>query len=139
MCRMSKVAKGTVLKLLADLGAACALYHDEYVRHLNVRRVQADEIWAFVHAKQKNVPADHKGEWGYGDGWTWTALCRDIHAVVAGAARDTVAARYFMEDVASRLAHRVQLTTDGHRPYIAAVEAAFGSEVDYSVLNKVYS
>lgn len=140
-CRMAGVAKGTVLKLLADLGTACALYHDENVRNLNVRRVQADEIWSFVHAKQKNVPADHKGEWGYGDVWTWTAICPDTKFMVSWlvASRDTVAARYFMEDVAARLAHRVQLTTDGHKPYLAAVESAFGSEIDYSVLNKVYS
>lgn len=139
--RLTGVAKGTVLKLLADVGPVCAAFHDEKARNLNIRRVQADEIWSFVYAKAKNVPAAHENEWGYGDVWTWTAICADTKFMVSWMVgmRDTVNATFFMNDVASRLAGRIQLTTDGHRPYLTAVEDAFGADaIDYSVLQKVY-
>lgn len=139
--RLTGVAKGTVLKLLADIGPICAAFHDEKARALNIRRVEADEIWSFCHAKAKNVPAEHNGEWGYGDVWTWTAICPDTKFMVSWLVgrRDTVSAAFFMRDVADRLANRVQLTTDGHKPYLTAVDEAFGSEgIDYAVLQKVY-
>ena len=139
-CRMTGVAKNTVLKLLADLGTACAAYHDENVRDLSCLRIQADEVWSFCYAKAKNVPAEHEGEWGYGDVWTWTALCADSKFMVSWTVGDRSAdtATYFMEDVESRLANRVQLTTDGHRAYLRAVESAFGAGIDYAVLHKLY-
>ena len=139
-CRMTGVAKGTVLKLLADLGTACAAYHDETARNLSCLRVQADEIWSFVYSKEKNVPEEYAGVWGYGDVWTWTALCADSKFMVSWTVGDRSAdtGMIFMDDVASRLANRVQLTTDGHRAYLRSVEAAFGSEIDYAVLHKLY-
>ncbi len=138
--RMTGAAKGTVLKLLADIGPQCVVYHDEHARDLSSLRVQCDEIWSFVHAKAKNVPAKLDGRWGYGDVWTWTALDADTKFMISWrvGGRDTSWATLFMQDVASRLQHRVQLTTDGHRPYLAAVEHAFGSEIDYAVLRKLY-
>lgn len=139
--RITGVAKGTILKLLASVGPLCAALHDETAQNLNIRRVQADEIWSFCHAKAKNVPADHKGEWGYGDVWTWTAICPDTKFMVSWLVgmRDTVSAVFFMDDVAGRLANRVQLTTDGHKPYLMAVDETFGSEgIDYAILQKIY-
>ena len=118
---MTGPAKGTVLKLLADLGWACSDWHDENVHGLTSLRVQADEIWSFVYAKERHLPPELQDAWGYGDVWTWTAVCADskfmISWLVGG--RDTAWATLFMRDVASRLAHRVQLTTDGHKPYLA--------------------
>ena len=139
-CRITGAAKGTVLKLLADLGTACDAYQDVTLRNLPCRRVQADEIWTFANAKERNVPDAHKGEWGYGDVWTWTALCADTKLVPSWMVgrRDTEAATLFMRDLASRLRYRVQLTTDGHRPYLEAVESAFGGSIDYSQLIKLY-
>lgn len=139
-CRITGTAKGTVLKLLADVGPVCAAFHDR-ARNLNIRRVEADEIWSFCHAKAKNVPDQYSGVWGHGDIWTWTAICPDTKFMVSWLVgmRDTVSAAFFMRDVADRLAHRVQLTTDGHRPYLTAVEEAFGSDgIDYAILQKVY-
>ncbi len=139
--RMTGVAKGTVLKLLANIGPVCAALHDELARDLNIRRVQADEIWSFCHAKEKNVPAEHEGHWGYGDVWTWTAICPDTKFMISWliGRRDTVSAVFFMDDVAGRLANRVQLTTDGHRPYLTAVDETFGSDgIDYAILQKIY-
>ncbi|MBX9655251.1 IS1 family transposase [bacterium] len=138
--RMTGIAKATVSKLLVDLGTACAAYHDEHVRNLTSARIQCDEIWAFVYAKEKNVPASKKGEFGYGDVWTWTALDADSKFMVSWMVgwRDSGTAREFMLDVASRLSKRVQLTTDGHRAYLDAVEDAFGGEIDYSMLIKLY-
>ncbi len=139
-CRITGVAKGTVLKLLADVGPVCAAFHDDRARNLNIRRVEADEIWSFCHAKAKNVPDQYSGVWGYGDIWTWTAICPDTKFMVSWLVgmRDTVSATFFMNDVKDRLAHRVQLTTDGHRPYLQAVEDAFDGDVDYAVLVKLY-
>jgi IS1 family transposase len=138
--RMTGVAKNTVVKLLADLGAACAKFHDEAVRNVSAKRVQCDEIWSFIYAKQKNAPAEMQGQFGVGDVWTWTAIEAQTKLVVSWlvATRDAGAAYDFMTDVASRLRNRVQLTTDGHTPYLAAVEDAFGADIDYAMLQKIY-
>ncbi len=138
--RMTGVAKGTVLKLLADLGAACEKYQDEALRNLPCRRIQCDEIWSFCYAKAANVPEDKRGAFGFGDVWTWTALCADTKLVPTWliGRRDGHTARRFIEDLAGRLAHRVQLTTDGHKVYLEAVEGAFGADVDYAMLMKLY-
>lgn len=138
--RMTGVAKNTVVKLLVDLGTACAAYQAETLVNLPCKRIQADEIWSFVGAKDKNVPADRQGEFGIGSVWTWTAICADTKLCVSWlvSSRDAGAAYEFMTDVASRLRNRVQLTTDGHKPYLSAVEGAFGADVDYAVLQKIY-
>ena len=139
--RITGVAINTVVKLLQDLGSACLDFQDETMRNLRCQRLQCDEIWSFVYAKAKNVPEEHKSEFGYGDVWTWTALCADTKLVpcwrVGG--RDGRDAYHFMKDLAARLAHRVQLTTDGHKAYLEAVDGAFGSEIDYAMLIKLYS
>ena len=138
--RMVGVSRNTVTKLLLDLAEACAAYQDGALRNLPCRRVQADEIWSFVYAKAKNVPAEKRGEFGYGDVWTWNAICADTKLAVSWmvGSRDAGVATEFMRDVAGRLAHRVQLTTDGLKVYLEAVEDAFGSEIDYAVLQKLY-
>jgi len=139
-CRMTGVAKGTVLKLLADIGTVCAEYQHEHLRNLTCNKIQCDEIWSFCYSKDKNVPEDKKGKFGYGDVWTWTAICADSKLVPSFyiGTRDLTSAKVFMNDLASRMKHRVQLTTDGHKAYIEAVEDAFGSEIDYSQLIKLY-
>jgi len=137
--RMTGVAKHTILKLLEDIGCACAAYHHRHVRGLRVRRLQCDEIWAFVGAKAKNVSVERKAE-GWGDAWTWTAidagtkLC--VSYLVGG--RDTGWATDFMLDCAYRIVGRPQITTDAHKPYLKAVEVAFGGDADYAMLHKVY-
>jgi IS1 family transposase len=138
-CRMTGVAKHTVLKLLKDLGCACAAYHDANVRNVTVRRVQCDEIWAFVYAKQKNVTAEQM-EQGAGDAWTWTAIDADTKLILSYTLGDRGAgtAYTFMQDVASRTRNRIQLTTDGHRVYRDAVEQAFGAHIDYAMLVQLY-
>ena len=138
--RMTGVAKNTVAKLLVDLGKACAEYHDKHVRNVKATRIQCDEIWSFCHAEQKNVPAEHQGEFGYGDIWTWTALASESKLIVSYLVglRDGGYATEFIRDVASRLADRVQLTTDGHKAYLEAVEDAFGGDIDYARLVKLY-
>jgi IS1 family transposase len=138
--RITGVAKNTVVKLLADLGTACAEYHDQHVVNVKAKRVQCDEIWTFVDMKQKNVPAERKGEFGVGDVWTWVALDADSKLCVSYmlGLRDAGYATEFMNDVSGRLANRVQLTTDGHRAYLEAVEDAFRGDVDYAQLVKVY-
>lgn len=137
--RLTGVSINTVTKLLVDLGTACAKYHDEYVRRLKVRRLQCDEIWCFVGAKAKNVTPERKAE-GWGDVWTWTAIDAEtkmcVSYLVGG--RDAAWAGDFMEDCASRINGRVQVTTDGHRAYLEAVEGAFGMDVDYAQLQKIY-
>jgi IS1 family transposase len=129
----------TVARLLVDLGCACAAYHNRYVRNLKVRRLQADEIWCFVGAKAKNVSAEKKLE-GWGDIWTWVGIDADTKLVVSYlvGGRDGGWAKEFMEDCASRIKNRVQITTDGHRAYLDAVENAFGADIDYAQLQKVY-
>jgi IS1 family transposase len=138
--RMTGVAKNTIVKLLADIGAACAEYQDKAFQNLNCQRVQCDEIWSFVGAKAKNVPAEKQGEFGYGDVWTWVAIDADTKLVPCWhvGRRDANAAYEFMQDLSSRLRHKVQLTTDGHKPYLEAVEAAFGGDIDYAMLVKIY-
>jgi IS1 family transposase len=138
--RMTGVAKNTIVKLLADLGTACAKYHDEHVRDLRSKRIQVDEIWSFVYARKQNVPADKRDQFGVGDVWTWTAIDADSKLVVSYlvGTRDTGYATEFMHDVAGRLAERVQLTSDGLRAYFIAVPDAFGADVDYARLVKVY-
>ena len=139
--RMTGVSKVTILKLLAALGPACADYQDQVFHNLKCRRIQCDEIWAFCYAKKKNVPAELKGKFGYGDVWTWVAIDADTKLVPAFMVgnRDARSARMFIEDLASRLAHRVQLTTDGLKVYLEAVEGAFGCDIDYAQLVKVYA
>jgi IS1 family transposase len=136
---MTGAAKGTVLKLLADLGTACATYHDEHVRNVAAKRIQCDEIWSFCYAKEKNAPEEKKAE-GAGSLWTWTALDADSKLIVSYlcGGRDAAWAMDFMKDVASRLTTRVQITTDGHKAYVEAVEGAFGMDVDYAMLIKLY-
>ena len=138
--RMTGVAKNTILKLLDELGPVCSEYQNSVMRNLKCKRIQCDEIWQFCYAKEKNVPADKKGQFGFGDVWTWVAIDADtklIPTFMLGN-RDSHTARVFMDDLASRLANRVQLTTDGLRVYLEAVEGAFGSEIDYALLIKVY-
>jgi IS1 family transposase len=137
--RITGVAKHTVLKLLKDLGCACAAYHDSQVRNLRVSRLQCDEIWAFVYAKDKNLTIE-QAQAGAGSVWTWTAIDADTKLIVSYAVGDRgpVTAKAFMLDIASRITNRFQLTTDGHRPYAEAVENAFGSEIDYAMLVKLY-
>ena len=139
--RMTDVSKPTILKLLADLGTACAKYQDEKLRNLPCKRVQADEIWSFCFAKDKNLSDEMKGKFGFGSVWTWTAICADTKLMISWLVgeRSVPYAVKFIDDLASRLAHRVQLTTDGHKPYLRAVEGAFGSEIDYAVLEKIYA
>jgi len=139
-CRIVGVAKNTVLKLLAELGEACAKYHDEHVRNVKATRIQCDEIWSFCHSKQKNVPVEHQGEFGFGDVWTWTALESESKLIVSYLVglRDSGYATEFIRDVASRLVDRVQLTTDGHKAYLEGVEDAFGGDIDYAQLVKLY-
>jgi IS1 family transposase len=136
--RMTGVAKATVSKLLVDLGAVCEKFHDATVRNVQSNRIECDEIWSFVGAKAKNVPACKVGFWG--DVWTWTAIDPESKLIVSYlvGGRDAQWAGVFMNDVADRLANRVQLTTDGHKAYLSAVENAFGSNVDYTVLEKHY-
>ncbi len=138
--RMTGVAKNTIVKLLADLGRACAEYQDKAFRSLPCKRIQCDEIWSFCYAKEKNVPEDKKGLFGYGDVWTFTAICADTKLVPSWhiGRRDIEDAIIFMKDLAGRLASRVQLTTDGHKMYLEAVESAFGSGIDFSQLVKIY-
>ncbi|MGO9649636.1 MAG: IS1 family transposase [Terriglobales bacterium] len=137
--RMTGAAKNTVVKLLADLGCACAAYHNRNVRGLKVRRLQCDEIWCFVGAKAKNVSVEKKQE-GWGDVWTWIGIDADTKLVVSHlvGGRDGGWAKDFMEDCAKRISNRVQITTDGHRAYLDAVENAFGADIDYAMLQKIY-
>jgi len=137
--RMTGVAKNTVVKLLCDLGRACSEYQDKAFVNLKCKRLQCDEIWSFVGAKEKNCTAEMKAK-GAGDAWTWTAICADTKLIPCWfvGARDAGCAYHFMHDLAGRLASRVQLTTDGHKPYLSAVEDAFGAEIDYAMLQKIY-
>ena len=130
----------TVSKLLVDLGKACTAYQIEHLVDLRSTRIECDEIWEFVYAKNRNVPDEHRDEFGYGDVWTWVALDPDTKLVASWLVgrRDGPDAMAFLLDLAPRLRNRVQITTDGHKPYIEAVEAAFGKDVDYAMLIKVY-
>jgi IS1 family transposase len=138
--RMTGVSKVTILKLICDLGSACAEYQDRTLRNLNCKRLQCDEVWQFCYAKEKNVPADKKGQFGYGDVWTWAAIEADTKLVPAFMVgnRDAKSAAMFIDDLKSRLTSRIQLTTDGLKVYLEAVEGAFGADVDYAMLIKIY-
>jgi IS1 family transposase len=138
-CRMLGVGKHTILRLLEDAGCACAAYHEANVRNLRVARAQCDEVWSFVYAKQKNVREEQMAK-GAGDCWTWTCIDADTKLIISYMLGDRGAAtaQAFMQDVASRISNRIQLTTDGHRVYADAVEDAFGSEIDYAMLVKIY-
>ena len=138
--RMTGVAKNTIVKLLAEIGEACNAFQDKTLRKLPCQRIQCDEIWSFVGAKAKNVPREKRGQFGIGDVWTWTALCADTKLIVSWRVgdRDAGTAHEFTTDLAARLANRVQLTSDGHSVYLNAIEAAFGANVDYAMLVKLY-
>jgi len=140
ICRMFQVGKNTVARLLVQAGAVCADFQDKALRNLKCQRIQCDEIWAYVGAKDKNVPLDRKDQFGVGSVWTWVALDADskLAACWMIGDRSAQAAYEFMKDLSGRLASRVQLTTDGHNAYLNAVEGAFGSGVDYAMLVKIY-
>jgi IS1 family transposase len=139
-CRMTGTAKGTVTRLLAEVGKACAKYQEEYLIHLTSKRIQCDEIWSFCYAKQKNVPEEKQGTYGFGDVWTWVALDADTKLTVSFLVglRNIECATHFINDLKDRLANKIQLTTDGYKVYLDAVDNAFGSEIDYAILNKLY-
>jgi len=138
--RMTGASKNAIQRLLATIGPACEAYQNRTLRSLPCKRIQCDEIWSFCYAKQKNVPAEKQGQFGYGDVWTWTALCADTKLIASWkiGTRGASTAYALMHDLAERLANRMQLTTDGHRVYADAVETAFGSEIDYAMLVKIY-
>lgn len=138
--RMTGASKNTVTKLLRDIGKVCEQYHDKVMVNLPCKRIQVDEIWSFCYAKQKNVPPEYQGQFGYGDVWTWVALDADTKLVPAWLVgkRDADWAGMFMYDLSKRLRNRVQLTSDGHKSYLSAVEDAFGGDIDYATLVKMY-
>lgn len=138
--RMTGVARNTILSLVVDAGHACAEYQDKALQNLNCRRLECDEIWAFCYAKDKNLPESKQGKFGFGSIWTWIALDADTKLIASWMVgnRDEVSARMFMEDLAGRLTHRVQLTTDGLHAYLNAVDYAFSGDIDYAILIKVY-
>ena len=138
--RLADVSFNTVAKLLIEAGKVCVDLHDELVQGVTSRRVQCDEVWSFTYAKQKNVATAKAAPQEAGDTWTWTALDADTKLIVSSmvGGRDAEYANAFMDDVASRLANRVQMTTDGHKAYLEAVEGSFGAAIDYAQLIKVY-
>ncbi len=138
--RMTGVAKNTIVKLLEEIGSVCAEYQDKTLRNLKCKQIQCDEIWSFCYAKQKNVPEDKKGQFGFGDVWTWTALDPESKLIVSWyvGLRNAEHGKVFMNDLASRLSNRVQLTSDGLHAYLEAVDEAFGSNIDYAMLIKIY-
>jgi len=136
--RIADVAFNTVAKLFIETAKVCAEYQDKAFRNLTCKRLQLDEIWSFVYAKAKNVPEGKQGQ--AGDVWTWVAIDADSKLVPSWriGSRDSITACEFVKDLASRLANRVQITADGHKPYLVAVDAAFGSDVDFAQLIKIY-
>jgi IS1 family transposase len=138
--RMTGVAKNTVSKLLVEIGAACSEFQDKTMRNLKCKRLQCDEIWSFVGCKQKNTTAEKQATKSWGDVWTWTALDAETKLVPCWyvGTRDGWAAYHFIHDLKERLASRVQLTTDGHKAYLEAVEDAFGADIDFAQLVKIY-
>ena len=138
--RVTGVSKNTVTKLLIAAGRACMAYHDEKVRNVEAKRVQVDEIWSFVYAKQRNVATAKRLDLAYGDVWTWTAIDADSKLILSYlvGGRDSDYAIGFMDDLCSRITNRVQLTSDGHKAYLEAVEGAFGGDIDYAMLVKLY-
>ncbi len=140
IARVADVSFNTVSKLLVDAGKVCMAYHDANVRDVKARRVQVDEIWSFVYAKQRNVATAKRLDLAFGDVWTWTAIDADSKLILSYlvGGRDSDYAIGFMDDLRSRLANRVQLTSDGHKAYLEAVEGAFGGDIDYAMLVKLY-
>jgi IS1 family transposase len=138
--RVTGVSINTVTKLLVDAGKACDAYHDEHVRGVKATRIQCDEVWAFCYSKQKNVATAKAAPEGAGDVWTWTALEADSKLLVSYmvGGRDSDYALALMDDLRGRLANKVQLTTDGHKAYLSAVEDTFGADIDYAMLVKLY-
>ena len=138
--RIADVSINTVTKLLADVGEACAEYQDKTMRKLNCKRIQCDEIWSFVGCKEKNLSPELRGVFGYGDVYTWTAIDADTKLMPCWhvGTRGAESAKIFIDDLANRLAHRVQLTTDGHGAYLSAVSGAFNNHIDYAMLVKTY-
>lgn len=139
--RVCGVSLNTVTKLLIDAGSACAAFHDDTIRNVKSERIQCDEIWSFASAKQKNLPSTKAAPIGSGDVWTWTAIDADTKLIMSWLVgdRDTHAATRFINDLRDRLANRIQLTTDGHRPYLTAISEAFGADgIDYGILQKLY-
>jgi IS1 family transposase len=138
--RLTGASKNTVIKLMIDAGKACAAYHNEHVRGVKARRVQCDEIWSFVYSKQKNVATAKRKDLAYGDAWTWTAIDADSKLIISYlvGGRDSDYAIALMDDLRSRVSDRLQLTSDGHRAYLEAVEGAFGGDIDYAMLIKLY-
>jgi IS1 family transposase len=138
--RMVDVSKDTVLKLVVELGEACIEHMNQTMRDLPCKRLQVDEIWGFCYSKSKNVPAEKRGQFGFGDVWAFTAIDADTKLVPSFLVglRDAGSAHEFMTDLAGRLSGRVQLTTDGHKMYLGAVEEAFAGDIDYAMLVKVY-
>ena len=140
-CRMTGVAKGTVLKLLVDIGKACWEYQDKNLRNLTSKLIQCDEIWSFCYSKQNNIPEEKRGQFGYGDVWTFVGIDADTKLVISWyvGERDVEDAYEFLHDIKERITNRVQLTTDGHNMYYEAINDAFGYEIDYAMLVKRYS
>ena len=138
--RLTGASKNTIVKFLRDAGQACLRYQDDNLRGLTCKRIQVDEIWSFVGMKQKNVPAERKGEFGVGDVWTWTAIDADTKLIASWLLgdRSTEFGRDFHRRSGSRFVDRIQLTSDGHGPYLEAVENVFGADVDYAQLVKIY-
>ena len=138
--RLKGASKNTVIKLLVDAGKACMAFHDANVHNVKAKRVQVDEIWSFTYAKQKNVAAAKAAPNGAGDTWTWTAIDADSKMILSYfiGGRDGECAMWFVDDLRSRLNGRIQLTSDGHKAYLEAVEGAFGGDIDYAILHKVY-
>ena len=138
--RLTGASKNTVIKLLVDAGKACMAFHDANVRDVKAKRVQVDEIWSFTYAKQKNVAAAKSAPDGAGDTWTWTAIDADSKMILSYfiGGRDGECAMWFVDDLRARLNGRIQLTSDGHKAYLEAVEGAFGGDIDYAILHKVY-
>jgi IS1 family transposase len=138
--RLTGASKNTIAKLLVTSGQACMAYQDRVLINLKGRKWQVDELWSFVGAKEKNVPAARKGDGTMGDVWTWVAIDADSKLVPAWfiGSRDSEAAMYFMDNLAKRVSSRIQLTSDGHRAYLEAVEGAFGADIDYAMLIKLY-
>jgi IS1 family transposase len=140
ICRMYGVGKNTIARLLVDAGVACSAYQNTALTNLQAKRIQCDEIWSFIGAKDKNVSIENQGKFGIGSVWTWVAMDADNKLICSWMVgdRSATAAHAFMEDLAPRLANRVQLTTDGYQIYLNAVDNAFGSDIDYGMLIKVY-
>jgi IS1 family transposase len=138
--RITDSSINTVVKLLREVGKACLEYQNKVMRNLTCKKLQCDEIWSFVYSKDKNVPESHKGQFGYGDVWTFTAIDADTKLVPSWLVglRNVDCAKEFVNDLKDRLAKRVQITTDGHKMYLETIEGAFGSEVDYAMLIKIY-